>query len=170
MQRREFLTKLIVLPTGLAIVALISDCGGDGSSSESAASGTGAGLTGAISANHRHTVFLTDVDLAEGAEIILALTLGDGHTHQVTLLASHLTTLLGGSSVSKGSSQDAGHTHTVTFTPLGPCTATNITMDIHLHSVVQPDLLGGMEVTLAMTGQGHTHNLSLTATDLIMLS
>ncbi|MCZ6474148.1 MAG: hypothetical protein O6934_11970, partial [SAR324 cluster bacterium] len=133
MQRREFLTKLIILPTGLAVVALISDCGGGGSSpGESAANGGGSspsssGLTGAISANHSHTVFLTDAELAGGADVILDLTLGNGHTHQVTLLASDLDTLLGGTPVSKVSTA-FGHTHTVTFTPLGPCTSTNITM------------------------------------------
>ncbi|MCZ6556716.1 MAG: hypothetical protein O7A69_02940, partial [SAR324 cluster bacterium] len=42
-------------------------------------------------------------------------------------------------------------------------------VDQHFHTVVQPDLTDGMDVTLAMAS-GHTHNVSLTATDLIMLS
>ncbi|MCZ6644835.1 MAG: hypothetical protein O7B79_01210, partial [SAR324 cluster bacterium] len=47
----------------------------------------------------------------------------------------------------------------------------NITMDIHTHTVLPPDLTGGMDVTLALDlAFSHSHSVSLTATDLIMLS
>jgi hypothetical protein len=41
---------------------------------------------------------------------------GDGHTHSLTLTAAEVTQIAGATRVSKESSSDIGHSHTVTFT------------------------------------------------------
>ncbi len=50
-----------------------------------------------------------------GAAVSLQLTVGNGHTHTATLTAAEVTQIAGTTRLSKESSSDAGHSHTVTF-------------------------------------------------------
>lgn len=71
-------------------------------------------------------------------------------------------------SLSSCSSDDSTEGTTGTD-PAGTCTSTSISVDLHTHSVEQPDLTSTADVTLAMGGS-HTHTVMLTAADLANLS
>jgi hypothetical protein len=71
--------------------------------------------TSTISANHGHTVELTAAELAAGAAVDLTLTLGSGHTHSVSLTAAELAALSECGTVVRASTNDNGHSHSVTF-------------------------------------------------------
>jgi hypothetical protein len=43
------------------------------------------------------------------------LTVGNGHTHTATLSAAEVISIAGGTRVSKESTTDGGHSHSVTF-------------------------------------------------------
>jgi len=117
--RRQF-TLAAVLAALSGVTITISACGGGGSSSPTAPSNPtpplGAGdKAGSISANHGHTVAITAAQLTAAAAVSLQLTVGDGHSHGVTLSAAEVTQIAGSARVSKESSSDTGHSHTVTF-------------------------------------------------------
>jgi len=119
LDRREF-TLAAVLAALSGATITISACGGGGGSSPTAPSNPtpplGAGdKAGSISTNHGHTVVITAAQLTAGAAVSLTLTVGDGHTHGVTLSAAEVTQIAGSTRVSKESTSDTGHSHTVTF-------------------------------------------------------
>jgi hypothetical protein len=70
---------------------------------------------GTISSNHGHTARITAAQLTAGAAVTVELTVGNGHTHTVTLGAAEVMSIAGGTRVSKESTNDSGHSHTVTF-------------------------------------------------------
>ena len=122
LERREFtLAAALAAFSGVAIT--ISACGGGGSSPSSPSTpaptapptaGTG-DKSASISANHGHTAAITGAQLTAGAAVRLELTVGNGHTHSVTLSAAEVTQIAGNTRVSKESSDAGGHSHTVTF-------------------------------------------------------
>jgi len=114
--RREFtLESALAILSGVAIT--VTGCGG--SSNPAGSSNpppTGSGdKVGAISANHGHSAVITAAQLAAGGALVVQLTLGSGHTHTVGLSAAEITSIAGNQRVSKPSSTDGGHDHTVTF-------------------------------------------------------
>jgi hypothetical protein len=119
--RREF-TLAAVLAALSGVTITISACGGGGGGggSPSAPSNPTPPLgpgdkSGSISLNHGHAVTITAAQLTAGAAVSLVLTVGDGHTHGVTLSAAEVTQIAGNTRVSKESSNDVAHSHTVTF-------------------------------------------------------
>jgi len=117
LDRREF-TLAAVLAALSGVTITISGCGGDSSPSTPTPTPTpvaGGDKSGAISANHGHTAVITAAQLTAGAAVNLELTVGNGHTHSVSLSAAEVTQVAGGTRVSKESTSEGGHTHTVTF-------------------------------------------------------
>jgi hypothetical protein len=118
--RREF-TLAAVLAALSGVTITVSACGGGGGSSSPSAPSNpspplGAGdKAGSISANHGHTAVITAAQLTAAVAVSVQLTVGDGHTHSVTLTAAEVTQIAGGTRVSKESSVDIAHSHTVTF-------------------------------------------------------
>ena len=113
--RREFtLATAMAVLAGVAVT--VSGCSSD-SSSPAAPSSSSAGTdkTGTISANHGHTASITAAQLAAGGGVTLAIQGTSAHPHSVTLAASDLTAIAANQRVSKESTVDAGHSHTVTF-------------------------------------------------------
>jgi len=111
--RREFtLAAAMAILSGVAIT--VSGCGG-GSSSPAAPSPSGGDKTGSISANHGHSAVITAAQLAAAGGITLSIAGSAGHNHTVTLAASEISAIAGSQRVSKESSSDSGHSHTVTF-------------------------------------------------------
>ncbi len=136
MRRREFLkTTLIFSLAGVTFGVILPACSDDDpeptdttttSDSTDSTSTTDSNTsesdectttTNAIGTNHGHVVDLSDAQLAAGAEVVLDLT-GAGHTHTVTLSAANLESLAACQEVSLASSNEAGHSHEITFTPL----------------------------------------------------
>lgn len=117
MGRREFTAaSVMALLSGVAIT--LSGCSGGGSGSPSAPSQTPAAdgsRTASISANHGHTAVLTGAVLTAGNAVNLNIQGSSDHPHSVSLSASEVQQIGSGQRVSKSSSADAGHEHTVTF-------------------------------------------------------
>jgi hypothetical protein len=119
--RREFtLAAAMAVLSGVAIT--VSGCGSGSNDSASPAAPTsstpaasGGGKTGSISANHGHSAVITSAQLSAGGGITLGIEGTAGHNHTVTLAASEITAMAGNQRVSKESSSDSGHAHTVTF-------------------------------------------------------
>lgn len=115
--RREFtLGAAMAMLAGVAIS--VTGCGSDSGSPaapSSSPSSSSADKTGTISANHGHTASVTSAQLSAGGGLTLAIQGTSGHPHSVVLAASDLTAIAANQRVTKESSVDAGHSHTVTF-------------------------------------------------------
>jgi len=117
--RREFtLAAAMAVLSGVAIS--VTGCGGSDSGSPASPSPTGSSSatsdkTGAISANHGHTAVIASAQLGASGGITLNIQGSSAHPHTVALSASDLSAIAANQRVSKESSNDAGHTHTVTF-------------------------------------------------------
>jgi hypothetical protein len=115
LDRREFtLAAVLAMLSGVTIT--ISGCG---SSSPSTPTPTttmpAADKTGTISANHGHTATITGAQLTAGGDLTVELTVGNGHTHSVSLTGAEVVQIRGNLRVSKESTTNGGHSHTVTF-------------------------------------------------------
>ena len=117
--RREFtLAAAMAVLSGVAIS--VTGCGGSDSGSPASPSPTGSNSatsdkTGAVSANHGHTAVIASAQLGASGGITLNIQGSAGHPHTVALSGSDLAAIAANQRVSKDSSSDAGHTHTVTF-------------------------------------------------------
>lgn len=123
MDRRQFTTLAAAL-AALAGVTITIGCG-SGSSPTSSSAGTGgtggtgsttsADKVGTISANHGHSAVITAARLAAGGDLSLDIQGQATHPHTVALSAAELSSVAAGQRVSKESSTDSAHSHTVTF-------------------------------------------------------
>jgi len=118
--RRDFtLAAAMAILSGVAIS--VSGCGGGDSSGSPAsptpASSTPAGTdrTGAISSNHGHSAVVASAQLGASGGITLNIQGTSSHPHTVALTGADLSAIANNQRVSKESSNDASHTHTVTF-------------------------------------------------------
>jgi hypothetical protein len=111
----------LVVLSGAAIS--MSSCGGGDSPASPAApspSSTGStptssDRTGSISANHGHVAVIASAQLGTSGGVTLNIQGTSGHPHTVALTGAELSAIAGNQRVSKESSNDASHTHTVTF-------------------------------------------------------
>ncbi len=125
LDRRQFtLAAALAALSGVAIT--ISACGGSGYSTSPSGTGTGSGGTGTggsgssdkvgqISNNHGHSAIITGAQLTAGNAVDLDITGTATHTHHLQLSGGEVVSIAGGAKVSKDSTTDAGHSHTVTF-------------------------------------------------------
>ena len=118
--RRDFtLAAAMAILSGVAIS--VSGCGGSNSSgspaSPSPASSAPAGSdkTGAISSNHGHSAVIASAQLGASGGITLNIQGTSSHPHTVALTGADLIAIAANQRVAKESSNDASHTHTVTF-------------------------------------------------------
>jgi hypothetical protein len=115
--------RAFTVETALAMLAgvtiTITGCGDgdDNGNPGPGPSGTSSDRTGTVSTSAGHThsgAVITGAQLSAPGNISLTLT-GSGHTHTVALTAAEVMSIAGGTRVSKDSSSDNAHTHTVTF-------------------------------------------------------
>ena len=120
--RREFtVASAMAVLSGVAIT--VTGCGGSNSSPASpstpttppATGGGGADVVGTVDSNHGHSAVVTAAELASATEIVLGIRGNSDHGHSVRLTADELTAIGAGQRVSKESSEDASHSHRVTF-------------------------------------------------------
>lgn len=119
--RRDFtLAAAMAVLSGVAIS--VSGCGGSSysspaspSSSDPSSTGASGNKAGTISANHGHSAVITSAQLGLSGGIALNIEGTAGHPHTVALTGADLAAIAGGQRVSKESSNDAAHSHTVTF-------------------------------------------------------
>jgi hypothetical protein len=119
--RREFSRQAVVAILSAATITIV-DCGGGSDSPAPSPSpppgGGGGGATdvaGAISGNHGHTAVVTAAQITAANSVTLDIRGTATHPHTVDLSAAEVGMIGGGQTVSKTSSSDDGHTHTVTF-------------------------------------------------------
>lgn len=118
MLRREFTVKSVLALLG-GIVITITGCS-DASSPSSPTSPTSSppdpgDVSGVVSANHGHVAIVTGVQIAAGNAVVLDIMGTANHSHVVELSAGELDQIGSGQKVSKQSSTDLAHNHTVTF-------------------------------------------------------
>jgi hypothetical protein len=121
LDRREFtLAAAMAALSGVAIT--ISACGGGSSPTASTPAPTptsappaAADKTGVIGSNHGHSGTITAAQLAAGGVLSLNIQGTSAHPHTVDLTAADMTAIAGNQRVSKESSTDNGHSHSVTF-------------------------------------------------------
>jgi hypothetical protein len=116
--RREFTVEAVMaLLAGVTIT--VSGCGGGSSSSSptpTSPSPTPTGdITGSVSANHGHTATIRAMEISAGGAVTLNIQGQATHPHTVSLTAAEVQSVGARQRVSKDSSNDSGHTHTVTF-------------------------------------------------------
>jgi len=119
--RRNFtLAAAMAVLSGVAIS--VSGCGGDSSASPAAPSPTGSGSTsaggdrtGTIGSNHGHSAVIASAQLGASGGLTLNIQGTSSHPHTVALTGADLSAIANNQRVSKESSNDANHTHTVTF-------------------------------------------------------
>jgi len=118
--RRDFtLAAAMAILSGVAIS--VSGCGGSNSSSSPASptpassTPTGTDRTGAISSNHGHAATIASAQLGASGGITLNIQGTSSHPHTVALSGADLSAIAGNQRVAKESSNDASHSHTVTF-------------------------------------------------------
>jgi hypothetical protein len=115
--RREFTLAAALLALSGATIT-ISACGGG--SSPTAPSNPQPPLNpgdkaGSISANHGHTAVITAAQLAGPAAVSIDIRGQSDHPHTVVLSSAEVASIAASQRVSKESSTDDGHSHTVTF-------------------------------------------------------
>jgi hypothetical protein len=118
--RREF-TLAAAMAVLSAVAISVTGCG-DSSSSPAAPSSTGSGSPpasgdriGTISSNHGHSAVITSAQLGTSGGITLNIQGASSHPHTVALTGAELSAIANNQRVSKESSNDASHTHSVTF-------------------------------------------------------
>jgi hypothetical protein len=117
--RREF-TRLSLLGMLSGVAITISGCGGGGGGTNNPTPPTTSGgdKVGFISANHGHSVMITSAQLTAGGDLRLTLRGVSGvseHSHILDLTAAEVVSIRNGARVSKPSSNDDAHEHTVIF-------------------------------------------------------
>jgi hypothetical protein len=125
LDRREFtLAAAMAALAGVAIT--ITACGGSSPTAPTTAGGTGTGTgggtgtgngdkTGVVSANHGHLAVITSAQLTLAGALSLNIQGSADHPHGVDLSAAEIATIAANGRVSKLSSTNSGHDHTVTF-------------------------------------------------------
>jgi hypothetical protein len=116
LDRREFaLRSIMAMLSGVAIT--ISGCGGGGGSSPTQPNPqpSSGDKTGTISADHGHRAVILAAQLSAGGAVTLDLRGSADHPHTLQLTAAEVASIAAGQRVGKASSEDAFHTHTVTF-------------------------------------------------------
>jgi hypothetical protein len=112
--RREF-----TLQTAMAILSgcTITVAEACGSSQPNQPTPVTSDVTGNISANHGHTAVVTGAQITSGSAISLNIQGTATHPHTVEISQSDLQSLKNRQTVTRDSTNNNGHMHTVTFTP-----------------------------------------------------
>jgi hypothetical protein len=125
--RREFtLAAALAALSGVVITISASACGGGSSPSSpstpaptpspSGGGGAATDKTGVIGSNHGHgNAVITAAQLTAPAQISLDIRGQADHPHTLTLTAAEVASIAANQRISKESSSDNGHSHSVTF-------------------------------------------------------
>jgi len=122
--RRDFtVASALAMLSGVVITISETACGGSSYSPSSptptptpAPTPTPSGdKVGTISSNHGHSAIITGAQLTAGGNLSLPIQGSASHPHMVELTGADLTAIAANTRVSKESSTDNSHSHTVTF-------------------------------------------------------
>ena len=116
--RREFtLEAALALLAGCVITISDVACGGSKNANPANPSPATADINGTVSANHGHMVTVTAAQITATNAVTLTLVGNASHNHTVSLSQADLLSLKNRQAVSRDSSNDNSHMHSVTFTP-----------------------------------------------------
>lgn len=112
--RREFTLEsaLALLST---VVITVSGC--DDDSSPTTPGTSPSSVTGNVSANHGHTAVISAAQITAGTAFSLNITGTATHPHTVDIAQADLMALQNRQAVTKTSTTNDAHSHSVTFTP-----------------------------------------------------
>ena len=123
MDRKTFIEKslgvmLIALPAYSLMSCSSSDDGSgdtmENPNNQGEANCISNGTQSSISANHGHTLTVPSSDVVTGSARTYSIQGSSGHDHMVTLTANDFMSLQNNSSITVSSTNDDGHTHSVT--------------------------------------------------------
>ncbi len=123
MDRKTFIEKtlgvmLVAIPAYTIIGCSSSDDGGggpdDNPNNGGASNCVDNGTLSSISANHGHTLTVPVADVQAGSAKSYSIQGTSAHDHMVTLTAANFSSLQSNTSISVESTNDDGHTHSVT--------------------------------------------------------
>ena len=117
--RREFSRQAVVAIVSAATITIV-DCGGDSSSpaptpTPPPGGGGGGDVAGVVSGNHGHSAVVTGAQITAANSVALDIRGTADHPHTLDLSAAEVGMIGNNQTVSKPSSSDDGHSHTVTF-------------------------------------------------------
>jgi hypothetical protein len=119
LDRREFTLESALAVLSAAAITIMGEACGGSSSSPTGPSGQPTPATGDkvgdISANHGHSAVITSAQLVAADAIRLNIRGTATHNHVVTLTAAEVANVANNQRVATQSSNDQGHSHTVTF-------------------------------------------------------
>lgn len=114
MTRRDFtLQSALAVLSGCVIT--VAGCGG--SSPAAPSQPAAADVSGTITGNHGHTAVIKAAQITAGNGVSLDIQGTASHPHTVEVTQADLAALKSRQPVTKSSSTDASHQHSVTFTP-----------------------------------------------------
>lgn len=119
--RREFtLQSALALLAGVVIT--VDGCGGSNNAPTNptptpSPAASVADVNGSVSANHGHVAAVTGAQITAGNAVSLNIQGTATHPHTVDLTQADLVSLRNRQTVSKDSTNNNNHMHTVTFTP-----------------------------------------------------
>ncbi len=117
--RREFTAATVMaMLAGVVVTITASGCGGGGSSPTSPGSVPtveSGDKQGVISANHGHIAVIKSAQLTAGGAVTLQIQGTADHNHSVDFSTDDIHAIAGGTRISRDSSTNQGHNHTVTF-------------------------------------------------------
>jgi hypothetical protein len=111
LNRKEFLTGV----AGVTVTLIVSACGSDDSQS-GAVAGDGDctnGINTSITGNHGHILDVPVVDFAAGQSKTYSIKGTSDHDHSMTLTADDFANLNSGKTVTKESTTNSGHSHSM---------------------------------------------------------
>ena len=118
--RREFTREAVIAILSAATITIV-DCGGGSSNPSPSPSPTPppapspGDVAGAISGNHGHTAVVTAAEITAANAVTLDIRGEADHPHSVALSAAEVGQIGQRQTVSKTSSNNSSHMHTVTF-------------------------------------------------------
>ncbi len=124
MKRKEFINRtlgtLVVAIPAMSLIGCSGSDSGDGNpepqpnpNPSPGANCLEDGTNASITANHGHSLTVSQQDVMSGVEKTYSIQGSAPHAHNVTLSASDFTTLQGNNSITKLSTTGDGHTHNV---------------------------------------------------------
>jgi len=112
--RRVFTLDAALALLAGCVITITEACSSSNPTTPSPASGD---INGSISDNHGHTAVVTAAQITAANAVTLNIQGMATHNHTVALSQADLQTLSNRQPVSRDSSNDVGHLHTVRFTP-----------------------------------------------------
>lgn len=112
LDRKEFLIGI----AGAAVTLFVTACGGG---DDNGGKGTGScndGIDATITSNHGHAISIDAADLDGGQSKTYSIIGTSQHDHSVTLTAQDFADLKSGKTVTKESTNTAGHSHPMQIT------------------------------------------------------